>query len=112
MTVEELYNLMEKKSDKYTHWSFKVYVDGYVDGINNNISAYANDRYDVEGSNKINTPYGVKDLFKHEVISFYPSCDGVSVKIHKFHGMKYIKLQSYKDENGMERFKDVIKIWK
>ena len=106
MIVEELYNLMEKKSDKYTHWSFTVYVDG----LNNNILAYAND--DVEGGNKINTPYGVKDLFKHEVISFYPSCDRVSVKIHKFHGMKYIKLQSYKDENGIERFKDVIETWK
>ena len=33
MFIEELYNLMEKKSDKYTHWSFTVYVDG----INNNI---------------------------------------------------------------------------
>lgn len=108
MAVEELYNLMEKKSDEYTHWNFTVYVDG----INNNILAYANAHYDVEGSNKINTPYGVKDLFKHEVISFYPSCDGVSVKIHKFNGMKYIKLQSYKDEKGVERFKDVIEIWK
>ena len=33
MIVEELYNLMEKKSDEYTYWSFTVYVDG----INNNI---------------------------------------------------------------------------
>ena len=75
------------------------------------ILAYANAHYDVEGSNKIDTLYGVKDLFKHEVISFHTSCDGINVKIHKFHGMKYIKLQSYKDENGIERFKDVIKIW-
>ena len=72
-----------------------------MDGINNNILAYANNHYDVEGSNKIDTLYSVKDLFKHEVISFYPSCDGVSVKIHKFHGMKYIKRQSYKNENGI-----------
>lgn len=91
MVVEELYNLMEKKSDKYTHWNFTVYV---------------------EGNNKIDTLYGVKDLFKHEVISFHTSCDGINVKIHKFHGMKYIKRQSYKNENGIERFKDVIAIWK
>ena len=108
MVVEELYNLMEKKSDKYTHWNFTVYVDG----INNNILAYANNHYDVEGNNKIDTLYGVKDLFKHEVISFCPSCDGVNVKIHKFHGMKYIKRQSYKNENGIEHLKDVIEIWK
>ena len=49
MVVEELYNLMEKKSDKYTHWNFTVYVDG----INNNILAYANNHYDVEGSIKL-----------------------------------------------------------
>ena len=109
MIVEDLYNLMEKKDDKYIHWRFTVYVDG----IDYNILAYANDSYDVEGKNKVtDTLYSVKDLFKHEVVSFYPSCDGIYVKINKFQEMKYKELQSYTDENGMERLKNVVKVWK
>ena len=52
MTVKELYGEMEKRSN----WSFTIYVDG----ISDNILAYANDHYDVDGSNKRNYIYSVK----------------------------------------------------
>lgn len=108
MTVEELYNLMEKRDDKYTYWCFIVYVDG----LSENILAYANGSYDVEGKNKISYAlYSVKDLFNHEVVSFYPECDGIYVKINKFQGLKYKELQSYTDEDGKERGEYVIKVW-
>ena len=43
MVIKDLYVLMEKKNDDYTHWSFTIYVDG----ISHNILAYANAYYDI-----------------------------------------------------------------
>ena len=107
MKVKNLYDLMEKRRDDYTHWDFTIYVDG----ISNNILAYANSHYDIEGVNKTDEVYSVKELFEREVVSFHPVCDGIHVKIDKFPGMKYKKLESYIDENGNEKYRDVVKTW-
>ena len=104
MTVKDLYELMEKKEDR--HWDFHVYVDG----IDNNILAFANDYYDVEGTNKLYI-YGVQDLFEHEVVSFEPASDGLWVKINKFPKMKYWDDYYYKDENGHDKVRQIIKVW-
>lgn len=109
MTVKDLYELMEKKEDRYRHWDFYVYVNG----IDNNILAFANAHYDVEGTNKDFDYhiYSVKDLFEHEVVSFYPGCDGLYVKINKFPKMKYWDHYYYKDENGHDKVRKIIKAW-
>lgn len=110
MVIKDLYDLMEKKNDDYTHWSFTIYVDG----ISHNILAYANAYYDIDGTNKneLNNLYNVKDLFNHEIVSFHPSYDGISVKIDKFPDMQYTELEAYIDENGKEKYRDVVKVWK
>ena len=107
MIVKELYNLMEKEHDDNGYWEFIIYVDG----ISDNILAYASDYYDIDGTNKTDTLYSVRDLFEHEVVSFYPSRYGIHVKINKFLNMKYIKTQFYTDENGQKCSKDVVKLW-
>ena len=33
MVIKDLYDLMEKKNDDYTHWSFTIYVDGISHNI-------------------------------------------------------------------------------
>ena len=80
MTVGDLFNSMEKRED----WSFTIYVDG----VNNNIIGYCNSYYDEDGTkNKgvglFKYPYSVKDLFKHNVISFCSHMNGISVKIER-----------------------------
>ena len=35
MVIKDLYDLMEKKNDDYTHWSFTIYVDGISHNIRN-----------------------------------------------------------------------------
>lgn len=80
MTVKELYEAMEKKDC----WSIIVYVDGY----SNNILAYTNSYYDAEGIRNNNKPYNLKDLFEHEVVSFYAGYEDIHIKIDTWEGMK------------------------
>lgn len=80
MTVKDLYELMEKKDC----WSIIVYVDGYSD----NILAYANSYYDVEGIRNNGEPYSLKELFEHKVVSFYAGYENIYVKIDTWEGMK------------------------
>lgn len=104
MIVRELYDLMEKKD---SHWYFSVCVEG----IDHSALAYANSHYDIEGTNKIDHLYSVKDLFNHEVVSFCASYNGIYVKIDKFPGMRYTELQLYTDKNGKVKARNVIKVW-
>lgn len=106
MTVKDLYELMEKKDDKYRHWDFYVYVD-------DDILAFANANYDVEGTNRNfdHYIYSVKDLFEHEVVSFRPGYDSLYVKINNFPNMKYWDNYYYKDENGHDKVRKIIKVW-
>lgn len=86
MKVEDLFNSLEKREN----WAFLIYVDG----IQNNILAFCNSYYGVEGTkNKgdgfFDYPYSVKDLFQHKVVSFYPCANSLSVKIATWEGMKH-----------------------
>lgn len=94
MTVADLFNSMEKKE----YWSFTVYVDSSV--TRDNVLAYCNECYDVQGTkNKgdgfFSYPYSVADLFDKEVLSFYPSMSGISVKIDVWEGIKFKQRPKY-----------------
>ena len=104
MTVKDLYELLDKRKG----WNFTVWtVDGEFS------LAYASANYDVEGTNKNfdHHIYSVKDLFEHEVVSFRPGCDSLWVKINKFPKMKYWDNYYYKDENGHDKVRKIIKVW-
>lgn len=109
MTVKDLIDVFDDTTE--VRWEIRIYVDG----IKDNILALANSYYDAEGTNNVGPfafPYCIKDLFDQEVVSFYPSCHGISIKIHKFSGMKYKELVFYKDENKKDKAKEVIQTWK
>lgn len=104
MTVKDLYELLDKRKD----WSFTVWTVGGESEL-----AYASARYDVEGTNKNfdSEIYSVKDLFEHEVVFFHPSYEGIWVFINKFPKMMYWDNYYYKDENGHDKVRKIIKVW-
>lgn len=104
MTVKDLYELLDKRKD----WSFTVWTVGGEFAL-----AYASASYDVEGTNKDfdSEIYSVKDLFEHEVVFFRPSYEGIWVFINKFPKMKYWDNYYYKDENGHDKVRKIIKVW-